>query len=513
MDLRRAILTVILMVPGVAAPAAASAAVPPPLPDPAPTAPSRHQDSLRLTRLTAGVMAPDGLLTVGLAGRTWSTVHLVPEGSEEFLERVSLKEIAVLAEAALLPWLQVEAEVPWRTWSGGKGWIPATGSGLADGAWQVAAGRALWPGRLHAVLFGGGNLPVGDTGAGLGEGVFSPRAGAAATFRFWTDAQVPELRIHLNAAHTWNRNEDAGYGSGTEVFQPWRPLYQSAAAAGGSTRNDAWTWGVAVEFRKQTTALWVEFAQDRFRSNATVTRQEDFRTLGAGLRWGVAEGWAVEGDYLVSLADDDANTEWWPAYPDWLMGVGLTKQFSVGGRDRDGDGIVDRRDACPEEPEDHDGFRDDDGCPDYDNDGDGIADRYDQDPYSAEDFDGFEDEDGRPDPDNDGDGILDRDDLCPDEPEDLDGHHDGDGCPDELLDTDGDGVEDGADACPDTPEDQDGFEDGDGCPESDNDLDGIPDDQDGCPDAAEDYDGDADEDGCPDGEAAPATAEPDTSGG
>jgi hypothetical protein len=43
-----------------------------------------------------------------------------------------------------------------------------------------------------------------------------------------------------------------------------------------------------------------------------------------------------------------------------------------GRNDRDGDGIPDSVDACPDEPEDKDGFQDEDGCPDPDNDGDGI---------------------------------------------------------------------------------------------------------------------------------------------
>jgi hypothetical protein len=50
----------------------------------------------------------------------------------------------------------------------------------------------------------------------------------------------------------------------------------------------------------------------------------------------------------------------------------------AGGPDRDGDGIVDDDDKCPDEPEDHDGFEDDDGCPDPDNDRDGILDVNDQ---------------------------------------------------------------------------------------------------------------------------------------
>jgi len=43
-------------------------------------------------------------------------------------------------------------------------------------------------------------------------------------------------------------------------------------------------------------------------------------------------------------------------------------------KDTDGDGIVDSKDQCILEPEDVDGYLDDDGCPDPDNDGDTIPD-------------------------------------------------------------------------------------------------------------------------------------------
>lgn len=46
--------------------------------------------------------------------------------------------------------------------------------------------------------------------------------------------------------------------------------------------------------------------------------------------------------------------------------------------DRDGDGIPDSEDQCPEAAEDRDGFQDGDGCPDPDNDGDGVADAEDK---------------------------------------------------------------------------------------------------------------------------------------
>ncbi len=64
--------------------------------------------------------------------------------------------------------------------------------------------------------------------------------------------------------------------------------------------------------------------------------------------------------------------------------------------DPDMDGIPLSRDRCPDQQEDWDSFRDDDGCPDPDDDADGVADIDDACPLDAEDPDGFEDEDGCP---------------------------------------------------------------------------------------------------------------------
>jgi len=131
--------------------------------------------------------------------------------------------------------------------------------------------------------------------------------------------------------------------------------------------------------------------------------------------------------------------------------------------DRDGDGILDGDDQCPDEPEDFDGYQDDDGCPETDNDKDGILDVNDKCPNEPEDFDGFQDEDGCPDPDNDKDGILDVNDKCPNVPEDFDGLGDEDGCPED--DFDGDGIIDKTDKCPRVPENMNGYQDEDGCPD------------------------------------------------
>jgi len=58
---------------------------------------------------------------------------------------------------------------------------------------------------------------------------------------------------------------------------------------------------------------------------------------------------------------------------------------------------VDPNDLCPNDPEDKDGFQDDDGCPDPDNDQDRIPDIDDKCPDDPETFNNFDDNDGCPD--------------------------------------------------------------------------------------------------------------------
>ncbi|NPC53219.1 OmpA family protein, partial [Corallococcus exiguus] len=155
--------------------------------------------------------------------------------------------------------------------------------------------------------------------------------------------------------------------------------------------------------------------------------------------------------------------------------------------DNDGDGVLDAQDKCPLIP----GVAENNGCPPEapkDRDGDGILDNVDKCPDQPEDKDGFEDEDGCPEMDNDLDGIVDGTDKCPNEPGPLQNL----GCP--IVDKDGDGINDDKDKCPDEPEDKDGYQDDDGCPDLDNDSDGVPDAQDKCPNES----GPQENAGCPD---------------
>jgi len=134
-----------------------------------------------------------------------------------------------------------------------------------------------------------------------------------------------------------------------------------------------------------------------------------------------------------------------------VVGVGWSEPGTPPEEDLDGDGMGDRTDRCPHQPEDRDGFEDGDGCPDPDNDNDGVLDGDDRCRDDPEDLDGVRDEDGCPEYDADQDGITDGADQCPEQAEDFDGNRDGDGCPEEEMDTDGDGVPDYRDKCPREP--------------------------------------------------------------
>ncbi|HET7501227.1 MAG TPA: OmpA family protein [Kofleriaceae bacterium] len=191
--------------------------------------------------------------------------------------------------------------------------------------------------------------------------------------------------------------------------------------------------------------------------------------VGAGLKYRVDNGWGLRGDVRLLFppsSKDDSFTEDFEALLSIYKEIGREAPRPpppVVDNDPDKDGILGAADKCPNEPEDKDGFQDDDGCPDPDNDADGVPDTADKCPNEPEDKDGFQDEDGCPDPDNDGDGIPDATDKCPNEPEDKDGFQDEDGCPD--PDNDGDGVLDANDKCPTEPETKNGYQDEDGCPD------------------------------------------------
>lgn len=260
------------------------------------------------------------------------------------------------------------------------------------------------------------------------------------------------------------------------------------------------------------------------------TQSEPMLSLGAGLNLDLSRTWMIglELGARTAFTDyfDGVSLSGNPDKPDWYWFAGLNIAVRLGKKDKDGDGIADKLDKCPEIPgfgrslgcpdADHDGIADRDdecphkygvvslgGCPIKDVDNDSIPDVDDECPTLPglalfkgcpdTDHDGIED---RKDscatvagllqfngcPDTDGDGIEDRKDACPTEKGPLEYYY---GCP--VRDTDGDGVEDKLDVCLLVP----GKVEFKGCPDTDGD--GVEDALDICPTLA----GSKNNKGCP----------------
>jgi OmpA-OmpF porin, OOP family len=150
---------------------------------------------------------------------------------------------------------------------------------------------------------------------------------------------------------------------------------------------------------------------------AHLTFLRDFR-IGGGVGPGLTRGFgSPEVRWLASL-------EWAPAEP------APAPAAEPVAADRDGDGIVDEDDACPDTP----GVKTDDpktnGCP----------------------------------PDRDGDGVIDSADACPDTPGVKTDDPKTNGCPD--PDRDNDGIPNAADACPDVAGPSNADPKKNGCPQA-----------------------------------------------
>lgn len=170
--------------------------------------------------------------------------------------------------------------------------------------------------------------------------------------------------------------------------------------------------------------------------------------------------WRAQEDLAIAIPNAHAALDLSPPEKCTDRPIVIAKKPKPG--DRDGDGIIDAEDACPDVPGPPNTDAKLNGCPlDGDIDGDGISDSRDSCPNVPEDKDGYLDDDGCPDPDNDGDMVLDwptHADKCADQSEDPDGFEDNDGCPE--PDNDKDGVADLDDQCPLDP----GPADNKGCP-------------------------------------------------
>jgi OmpA-OmpF porin, OOP family len=195
-------------------------------------------------------------------------------------------------------------------------------------------------------------------------------------------------------------------------------------------------------FDKLTTPFELIFsAKARARSDLLV---------GLGVGPGLTRGQGAPGSRLL------ASVEWFPD---------IEKAPPEPPADRDGDGVLDKDDACV----DVRGRKSPDalanGCPEpKDRDKDGVLDKDDACPDEPGPKNVDVLKNGCPPRDRDKDGVLDDDDACPDEPGLERDEPEKNGCP--LRDRDKDGVVDEVDACPDNPGKPDADPKKNGCPEA-----------------------------------------------
>jgi outer membrane protein OmpA-like peptidoglycan-associated protein len=209
-----------------------------------------------------------------------------------------------------------------------------------------------------------------------------------------------------------------------------------------------------------------------------------------------------------------AGARWRPGNGDWVVGAGIGPGFGRGAgtpdfravasvawspereppppaADRDGDGVPDSVDACPDVKGESSSDPKMNGCP-PDKDKDGIPDDKD----ACPDVPGVKTDDpktnGCP-PDKDKDGVPDNLDACPDVPGEKTDDPKTNGCP---KDTDGDGIIDSQDACPTVKGEKTEDPKTNGCP-PDGDKDGVPDAEDACPKVAGPKTSDPKTNGCP----------------
>jgi OmpA-OmpF porin, OOP family len=308
---------------------------------------------------------------------------------------------------------------------GGLRASPIEPTGVGD--LRVAAKYVLCPENacwLGLAALVGASLPTGNRLAFNGEGVLTAEPEAIAS------VDLGVVRIAANASFRHHFGSTPSFVTRSDVV---------AYRFGASTRFGAsGTWGLDVSARGQVFVLNVGPVAEPLIGleghGAVSYGTNDVRIFAGG------------GSSIVSVTGVPdlramLTVRWSPAPPP---------------TDRDGDGVADFEDACP----DIGGFRSRDpersGCPtesDFtDVDQDGIDDRHDACPREA----GVASEEPArhgcppPPPDADGDGVGNDEDRCPLE-RGVATDDDRNGCPLPPRDPDRDGIDDKGDACPDEP--------------------------------------------------------------
>jgi hypothetical protein len=342
---------------------------------------------------------------------------------------------------ALLGRFEVGAHIPLYMQSGQAGGDPRVGF-----THPPASGTARGNLRLHA------KARLGRAGAGLGNFV----AGASAIVVVptasqgqFTGSDQPELRLLALGSFT-----PAALASRLALSVNAGAILRGKSEYANIVQQSGVAWSVGASYRVldalwATTEVFGEATPSGRRQQAGASPMPPAAVLSpvewlAGLSYrlgsqvtvGLAGGRGVTDGLGTPAARVVFSLAFVPGAPA-LEPIRRAPDEPAGDAgdaagDADRDGIADRADGCPREPEDKDLFNDTDGCADPDNDRDGVPDGKDTCALEPEDKDGFQDSDGCADPDNDGDGITDARDRCPGQPESLNGKDDDDGCPDQA---------------------------------------------------------------------------------
>jgi OOP family OmpA-OmpF porin len=260
----------------------------------------------------------------------------------------------------------------------------------------------------------------------------------------------------------------------------------------GQWIGDDWNWNgsIGLRFGNRKFLIGPEFYGSTIISKAHFfARNETPLEVIGGIHWMFHDDWRVGAGAGPGLS---------PAYgsPDvrLLTSVEWVPHYEApkAAGDRDGDGVKDDRDACPDVPGVKTENPHNNGCPLADQDGDGVPDTVDACPTVPGTKTDDPTTNGCP-TDKDGDGIADNVDACPDVAGVANADPAKNGCP---ADRDGDGIADAVDACPDKPGPKSDDPKKNGCP-ADADGDGINDDVDACPNEPGPANPDPKKNGCP----------------
>jgi outer membrane protein OmpA-like peptidoglycan-associated protein len=269
------------------------------------------------------------------------------------------------------------------------------------------------------------------------------------------------IEVPLNLAYRLKLGKKAGF---LVSAGPYVGFFYSGKET-SSTRSFKRDLNAVPDTELETTVKTINNEKNLEVGNA----ENKIKTLDFG--YNIRAGFDIGNVLLTGFYSEGLSSFYQASYPGEFknkvigasLGIWLNKLAEPKVSDKDGDGVNDKTDKCPEVP----GLAKYLGCPATDDDQDGVPDEVDQCPGVA----GPAKYNGCPVPDTDGDGVNDEADKCPA----IAGSPKFAGCP--VPDNDNDGVDDENDKCPT----EKGVAKYQGCPIPDTDGDGINDEMDKCP--------------------------------